>query len=32
MALTEYDVKGQATVNFEGGSSKIAATDPDRRN
>jgi OmpA-OmpF porin, OOP family len=27
MALSEYDVKGQATVNFEVGSSKVAATD-----
>jgi outer membrane protein OmpA-like peptidoglycan-associated protein len=27
MALSEYDVKGQATVNFEVGSSKIAAKD-----
>lgn len=27
MALTEYDVKGQATVNFEVGSSKISAKD-----
>jgi outer membrane protein OmpA-like peptidoglycan-associated protein len=27
MALSEYDVKGQATVNFDVGSSKIAAKD-----
>ena len=27
MALSEYDVKGQATINFEVGSSKIAAKD-----
>jgi OmpA-OmpF porin, OOP family len=27
MALSEYDVKGQATVNFEVGSSKISAKD-----
>jgi outer membrane protein OmpA-like peptidoglycan-associated protein len=27
MALSEYDVKGQATVNFEVGSAKIAAKD-----
>jgi outer membrane protein OmpA-like peptidoglycan-associated protein len=27
MALSEYDVKGQATVNFEVGSSKVSAKD-----